>query len=87
MTSQLQYLTDYRVFDIPEKVVLGDGLVVEALGIGTVRLKMVFTVSNQTITKHNLFLYVKHAIVSQILPTVRSCDWRLLSPPVVYSML
>ncbi len=34
MTSQLGYLTDYQTFDIPEKVKLGDGRVVEAVGAG-----------------------------------------------------
>ncbi len=46
MTSQMQYLTDYRKFDTPEKVGLGDGQVVEALGVGNVRVKMLFKVSD-----------------------------------------
>ncbi len=46
MTSQMQYLTNYRAFDTPEKVGLGDGRVVEALGAGNVRVKMVFKVSD-----------------------------------------
>ena len=33
------------MFDKPEKVHLGDGRVVEAVGVGNIRLKMVFRVS------------------------------------------
>ncbi len=39
MTSQLGYLTDYQTFDVLEKVKLGDGRVVEAVGAGNVSLK------------------------------------------------
>ena len=46
MTSQLDYMTNYRTFDTPEKVGLGDGRVVEALGVGNVQLKMFFKVSD-----------------------------------------
>ncbi len=42
----MQYLTDYRAFATPEKVGIGDGRGVEALGVGNVRVKMVFKVSD-----------------------------------------
>ena len=46
MTSQLNYLTNYQTFDKPERVGLGDGRVVEALGVGNMQLKMLFKVSD-----------------------------------------
>ena len=46
MTSQLEYMTEYRPFNSPEKVGLDDGRIVEALGIGKVRLNMLFKVSD-----------------------------------------
>ena len=47
---------DYREFEKPEKVGLGDGRSVEALGVGNVHLSMVFNVSDP-----------KRAIVHQVL--------------------
>lgn len=46
MTSQSDYLMNYRTFDTPERVGLGDGRVVEALGVGNIRLKMLFKMSD-----------------------------------------
>ena len=46
MTPKRIYFTEYRIFSTPEKVVLGDGRVVEAVGAGKVRLNMLFKVSN-----------------------------------------
>ena len=46
MTSQLNYLTNYQTFDKPERVGLGDGRVVKALGVGNMQLKMLFKVSD-----------------------------------------
>ena len=45
MTSELQYLSNYRPFEVPETVGLGDGRTVEALGFGNVSLRMLFSVS------------------------------------------
>ena len=39
MTLDKELLTDYREFDSPEKVGLGDGRTVDALGVGNVRSK------------------------------------------------
>ena len=46
MTPKREYFSEYKVFSTPEKVALGDGRVVEAVGVGTVRLTMLFKVSN-----------------------------------------
>ena len=46
MTPNKQYFASYKMFDKPEKVHLGDGRVVEAVGVGNIRLKMVFRVSH-----------------------------------------
>lgn len=46
MTPKRGYFTKYRSFSTPEKVSLGDGRVVEAVGVGTIRLNMLFKVSN-----------------------------------------
>lgn len=45
MTREQTYFTDYRKFDKPEKVGLGDGRTVEAVGIGNIRLKMKYKTS------------------------------------------
>ena len=45
MTPNREYFANYKMFDKPEKVHLGDGRVVEAVGVGNIRLKMVFKVS------------------------------------------
>ena len=46
MTLQKEFLTNYHEFDTPQKVGLGDGRIVEALGAGNVHLNMQFKVSN-----------------------------------------
>ena len=46
MTPKREYFTKYRSFSTPEEVSLGDGRVIEAVGVGTVRLNMQFKVSN-----------------------------------------
>ena len=46
MTPKREYFTEYQLFSIPEKVALDDGRVVEAVGVGTIRLNMLFKVSN-----------------------------------------
>lgn len=58
MTSQVNYLTNYRTFDTPEKVGLGDGRVVEALGVGDIKLKMLFKVSDSRLAELTDVLYV-----------------------------
>lgn len=45
MTPNKKYFATFKLFKIPEKVHLGDGRVVEAVGVGNIRLKMVFKVS------------------------------------------
>ena len=45
MTLEKELLSDYREFKKPEKVALGDGRMVEAMGVGNVRVIMVFKVS------------------------------------------
>ena len=45
MTPNREYFASYKMFDKPEKVHLGDGRVVEAVGVGNIRLKMLFKVS------------------------------------------
>lgn len=45
MTRQKELLVDYVEFEKPEKVGLGDGKTVEAVGIGNVRMSMLFAES------------------------------------------
>ena len=45
-THKREYFAKYRSFITPEKVALGDGRVVEAVGVGNIQLKMLFKVSN-----------------------------------------
>ena len=45
-TREKELLSDYREFEKPEKVALGDGGTVEAVGVGNVRVIMVFGKSN-----------------------------------------
>ena len=40
MTPQRERLVNYRKFDTPEKVGLGDGRIVEAEGVGNVHLNI-----------------------------------------------
>ena len=58
MTPEKKLLTDYREFDKPEKVGLGDGRSVEAVGVGTVHLNMVFKVSDPKRAVVHKVLYV-----------------------------
>ena len=46
MTPDRKYFTEYRSFSTPERVGLGDGRVVEAVGVGNIRMNMSFKVSN-----------------------------------------
>ena len=46
MTNQPSLLVDYKEFDQPELVKLGDGHSVEAVGHGNVQLEMLFGVSH-----------------------------------------
>ena len=57
MTLKREYFTKYRSFSAPEKVALGDGRVVEAVGAGTIQLNMLFKVSN---SKRAVMPYVLH---------------------------
>ena len=58
MTFQKHLLHDYREFDTPEKVGLGDGRVVDAVGTGSVCLTMQFKVSNPKRARMHKVLYV-----------------------------
>lgn len=46
MTAHIEDFSEYEAFDEPERVVLGDGRVVEALGFRTIQLIMSFKVSS-----------------------------------------
>ena len=55
MTYRGDYFTMYQPFSVPERVSLGDGRVVEAVGVGTIRLNMLLKVSNaKTATMYNV---------------------------------
>ena len=58
MTYQKHLLHDYREFDKPEKVGLGDGRVVDAVGTGSVCLTMRFKVSDPKRARMHKVLYV-----------------------------
>lgn len=58
MTPQKECFSDYIPFDTQEKVGLGDGRVVQALGTGTVYLTMLFKTSNSQGTVLRNVLYV-----------------------------
>ena len=45
MTPDMELLSNYREFEKPEKVSLGDGRTVNAIGVGDVHVKMEFRVS------------------------------------------
>ena len=53
-----QLLTDYEAFETPEKVRLGDGRTVDAVGIGNIHLKMLFKVSKPKNSVMYKVLYV-----------------------------
>jgi hypothetical protein len=62
ITSQKEFLTDYRTFEVAEKVGLRNGRVVEALGIGNVPLRMLFKVSSsKRAVLHNVLCVPKLA--------------------------
>ena len=44
-TTREKLLIDYCEFEIPEKIELGDGSTVEAVGVGTIHLDILFRVS------------------------------------------
>ena len=46
MTPQKELLVNYREFETPERVGLGDGRIVEAVGVGNIHLEMLFKLSN-----------------------------------------
>lgn len=45
MTLEKELLTDYKEFDQPENVRLGDGRTVDAIGVGNVSVNMLFRLS------------------------------------------
>lgn len=45
MTWRKELLADYKEFDKPEKVSLGDGRFIDAVGVGNIHLRMMFGVS------------------------------------------
>lgn len=45
MTRERKLLADYKEFDVPHKVSLGDGRTIDAFGAGNVHVRMVFRVS------------------------------------------
>ena len=47
MTHSRELLSQYHKFEVPEKVSLGDGRTVEALGTGDIQIDMTFQVSKQ----------------------------------------
>ena len=57
LLANIAYFTTYRKFDTPERVCLGDGRVVEAVGVGNIRLKMLFKASRP---KHATMYDVLH---------------------------
>ena len=58
MTREKEQLTNYREFDKPEKVGLGDGRTVESEGVGSVCVNMLFKVSDpkQSVLHHILYV-------------------------------
>ena len=58
MTPERELLTDYHQFEQPQLVGLGDGRTVEAVGVGTVYVDMLFSVSDPKRTVFNHVLYV-----------------------------
>ena len=58
MTREKELLSNYREFEKPEKVALGDGRMVEAMGVGNVRVIMVFKVSEPKRSVLHRVLYV-----------------------------
>ena len=58
MTWNQKLLTDYEEFETPEKVRLGDGRTVDAVGIGNIHLTMLFKVSEPKKSVMYKVLYV-----------------------------
>ena len=58
MTREKDLLTDYREFESPEKVGLGDGKAVEAVGVGIARVRMMFNGSSPRQSQLHHVLYV-----------------------------
>ena len=58
MTWDKELLTDYKEFQTPEKIGLGDGRQVDAVGAGNVHLKMLFNVSQPKMSVMYRVLYV-----------------------------
>ena len=58
MTPKKEYYASYEMFNKPEKMHLRDGRVVEAVGVGDIRLKMVFKVSHPKPATVYAVLYV-----------------------------
>ena len=58
MTWDKELLTDYQEFETPEKISLGDGRQVDALGAGNVHFKMLFRVSQPKMSVMYRVLYV-----------------------------
>ncbi len=46
MTPNKEYFASYTLFNEPEKVHLGCGRIVEAVGVGSINLKMSFIISH-----------------------------------------
>ena len=64
MTCKQELLKDYKEFQKPEKISLGDGRTVEAIGVGKVHLKM-FKVSNPKNCVMHHVLYVPKLACNQ----------------------
>ena len=58
MTWDKELLTDYREFDSPERVGLGDGRTVDALGVGNVYIRMLIRVSQRKMSVVHNVLHV-----------------------------
>ena len=58
MTRDRKLLVDYKKFDVPQKVRLGDGRTVDALGAGNVHVRMLFRVSESKMNIMYGVLYV-----------------------------
>ena len=58
MTCNKKYISSFREFDKSEDVHLGDGRVVQALGVGSIHLKITFKVSRPKPATMNDVLYV-----------------------------
>ena len=74
MTPQRECLVNYRKFDTPEKVGLGDGRIVEAEGVGNVHLNMLFKVSDSKRAVMYDVLYVPKLACN--LFSVRAAAWK-----------